>query len=189
MWVQAFNFRLGTQDLRTADLFYQASLQGLNDSAKLPALVEKDSFMYETTRYNKTNVVQGRSMVCCVFVCSVWKAAGVFDEIDADFECEVSYSIQTRTHAYMHQLTHLTSVHVCTLSRSKRTSTCTVWRCSKATTLRLRGTTPFISRTSTQGRLISACRIAAPASLRSMSVPRTAECIVCETTVMSRRLV
>lgn len=62
--------------------------QGLR-SAELPALVEKDSFVYQTTRYNDSNPVPGPAMVCCVFVCSVWKAAGVFG--DMDLECTVRH--------------------------------------------------------------------------------------------------
>ena len=33
---------------------------------------------YNTTRYGKPAV--GESMVCCVFVCHMWKAGGIFGE-------------------------------------------------------------------------------------------------------------
>jgi hypothetical protein len=86
LWIDAFNLRLGTQNLRTAELWQETSSQGMT-SAELPTLVEQDSFMYHTTRYNSSNPVKGRSMVCCVFVCSVWKAAGVFESIGNELNC------------------------------------------------------------------------------------------------------
>jgi len=78
---QAFNIRLGTAGLRTAQLYQEAAKQGM-DSRVIPTIVEQDAWMYNTTRNGEP--AQGRSMVCCVYVCSLWKAAGVFgdDEIN-----------------------------------------------------------------------------------------------------------
>lgn len=47
--------------------------------------MEQDGWMYNTTRYGKP--AMGPSMVCCVFVCNMWKAGGVFSNIDNDFQC------------------------------------------------------------------------------------------------------
>lgn len=79
MWNPAFNKRIGTSDLGTADIFYAADQQGIEARA-IPAIVEQDDWVYNTTRYGEPAV--GKSMVCCVFVCNVWKAAGVFGDME-----------------------------------------------------------------------------------------------------------
>jgi hypothetical protein len=85
MFGQAFNNRLGTKGLSFAATLMESERQGI-PSRKLPTLPEKDSYMYETTRFGKPIV--GKSMVCCVFVCNMWKAGGIFkDSIDNDFNC------------------------------------------------------------------------------------------------------
>jgi len=84
MWIEAWNKRLNTTGLRTADLYYEAYLQGI-DASVIPTIPEQDSWLYQTTRYGEPAV--GKSMVCCVFVCNGWKAAGLFDDIDSDFNC------------------------------------------------------------------------------------------------------
>jgi hypothetical protein len=84
IWIEAWNKRLGTTGLRTAELYYEADQQGI-ESRVIPTIVEQDSWLYETTRYGEPTV--GESMVCCVYVCRGWKAAGLFDEIDSDFNC------------------------------------------------------------------------------------------------------
>lgn len=82
MWNLAYNKRLGTSNLRTAEIYYEAFKQGY-ESRELPAMVEKDSWTYNTTRNGIPT--EGPSMMCCVFVCRMWKAAGIFD--DLDFNC------------------------------------------------------------------------------------------------------
>lgn len=47
--------------------------------------LELDSWMYNTTRYGAP--VQGPSMVCCVFVCRMWLAGGLFNSIDNELQC------------------------------------------------------------------------------------------------------
>lgn len=74
---QAFNFRLGTSDLRFPEILQEASKQGIASKA-IPTIPEQDSWMYQTTRNEEPAV--GRSMVCCVYVCSSWKAAGIFGD-------------------------------------------------------------------------------------------------------------
>jgi hypothetical protein len=49
----------------------------------MPTIVEQDSWVYNTTRYGEP--AEGAAMVCCVFVCSMWKHAGIFG--DMDFNC------------------------------------------------------------------------------------------------------
>ena len=80
---QAFNFRIGTSNLRLPEIFQTAAGMGI-DSKTIPTMVEKDEWLYNTTRYGSTDPVQGRSMVCCVFVCHTWKAAGLFDDLDVN---------------------------------------------------------------------------------------------------------
>jgi hypothetical protein len=74
---QAFNFRLGTTGLRLPELLQEAGNRGI-ESRAIPAIVEQDSWMYNTTRNGEP--ATGRSMVCCVYVCATWKAAGLFDD-------------------------------------------------------------------------------------------------------------
>jgi len=81
---QAFNIRLGTSGLDWAGIVMTAGQKGLQMD-NLAYAVEEDSFTYETTRYNTT--VQGPSMVCCVFVCNMWKAAGLFGDLTDEINC------------------------------------------------------------------------------------------------------
>lgn len=86
MWNQAWSKRVGKEDLRTADIYYEAWKQGIVADT-IPVIVEEDSWLYNTTRYNATNHVMGKSMVCCVFVCNTWKAAGIFESINNELNC------------------------------------------------------------------------------------------------------
>lgn len=82
MWNAAFNKRLQTQGLSTAEVFMTAETRGIA-SRHLPAIVEEDEWMYNTTRYGEP--AEGKAMVCCVFVCNMWRAGGLFEGID--FNC------------------------------------------------------------------------------------------------------
>jgi len=84
LWNQAWNLRLGTSNLGTAEIYQEAASRGL-ESSEVPAMVELDTYVYNTTRYGEP--AMGPSMVCCVFVCNVWKAAGLFDDIDEEINC------------------------------------------------------------------------------------------------------
>ena len=79
---QAFNLRLGTGGLRLPEILQEAGNRGIQ-SREIPAMVELDSYMYQTTRNGEPAV--GRSMVCCVYVCASWKAAGLFG--DKEINC------------------------------------------------------------------------------------------------------
>ncbi len=83
LWNQAWNIRLGTSGLSTADLYAKAYDMGLswNDMVTLPEL---DHWLYSQPDNNGTTVM-GHSSVCDVFVCRVWKASGLFG--DTEFSC------------------------------------------------------------------------------------------------------
>lgn len=49
-------------------------------------VVEKDGTQYSQV-YNNGTETKGIAMVCDVFVCFMWKAAGLFKDIDNDFNC------------------------------------------------------------------------------------------------------
>lgn len=73
MWIEAFNFRLDTNLNSTADIYQAAAQKGLNFT-DLITIPELDSWMYST----------GKSMVCDVFVCNMWRAGGIVGD---DFQC------------------------------------------------------------------------------------------------------
>eukprot|EP01061_Rhynchopus_euleeides_P016104 TRINITY_DN272_c0_g1_i1.p1 TRINITY_DN272_c0_g1~~TRINITY_DN272_c0_g1_i1.p1 ORF type:complete len:649 (+),score=296.80 TRINITY_DN272_c0_g1_i1:83-1948(+) len=81
--VQAWNLRVGTSGLTPDEIFMHAETVLNISSNVIPTIVEQDSWVYNTTRYGKPAV--GRSMVCCAFVCSMWKAGGLFG--DAQVNC------------------------------------------------------------------------------------------------------
>jgi hypothetical protein len=86
IWNAGLSKRLSVPEntLRTAQLYQVADQQGMT-SNQVIIMPEQDTWLYETTRYDEPAV--GRSMVCCVFVCSTWKAAGVFGELTDSINC------------------------------------------------------------------------------------------------------
>ena len=86
MWRQAWALRVGEPEahLSTLEIYRKASEKGMS-LEELPTVVEQDDWIYNTTRYGKP--VKGRSMVCCVFVCAMWKAAGIFEEVGDAINC------------------------------------------------------------------------------------------------------
>jgi hypothetical protein len=84
LWNQGLNKRLGTSGLRTSELLQEAAKQGTTPT-KVIAMPESDSWLYNTTRYEQP--AEGRAMVCCVFVCSTWKYAGIFGELTDSIDC------------------------------------------------------------------------------------------------------
>lgn len=100
-WNQALNHRLNTEGLNTAQIWQEAANQGM-DSREVPTIVEQDEWLYKTTKYVHGNEgemveVEDRAMVCCVWVASLWKAAGVFDNIDQ----QMNAGEQTNVDDYM----------------------------------------------------------------------------------------
>lgn len=84
---QAFNLRLGTEGLRPAEIFQAANAKGITDLRNLPVIPEDDNWKYTIKRYNETTKNTYPSMVCCVFVCHMWKAGGLFADIDDEVNC------------------------------------------------------------------------------------------------------
>eukprot|EP01060_Flectonema_neradi_P016867 TRINITY_DN234_c1_g1_i5.p1 TRINITY_DN234_c1_g1~~TRINITY_DN234_c1_g1_i5.p1 ORF type:complete len:659 (+),score=196.41 TRINITY_DN234_c1_g1_i5:46-2022(+) len=80
---EAWNFRLNTTGLNAPEMYMHAETVLNISSNTIPTIVERDEWMYHTTRYGKP--VVGKSMVCCVFVCNMWKHGGLFG--DTDFNC------------------------------------------------------------------------------------------------------
>lgn len=66
-------------------LYRQALSKGM-ELASIPAVPEPDGVLYPSSFNNGTDA-PSISMVCDVFVCAIWKAAGLFKEIDNDFSC------------------------------------------------------------------------------------------------------
>jgi len=77
MWIPALNFRLNTNYNTTAEIFQAALQSGLNFT-DLITIPEEDSWMYNDG--NRT----GKSMVCDVFVCNMWRAGGI---VGNEFQC------------------------------------------------------------------------------------------------------
>ena len=57
-------------------IYHKAGQQGV-ELQTVPTIVEQDSWRYHSTRHNQS-IDDAHSMVCCVFVCNVWKTGGVF---------------------------------------------------------------------------------------------------------------
>ena len=66
-------------------LYREALSKGM-ELASIPAVPEPDGVLYPSDFNNGTHA-PSIAMVCDVFVCSIWKAAGLFKEIDDDFSC------------------------------------------------------------------------------------------------------
>lgn len=78
---EALAVRLGLEVgvARFADTLQEAAAQNMS-ADEVPPMVELDTYRYNTKRYNQTET--GPAMVCCVFVCNMWKAAGLFDNLE-----------------------------------------------------------------------------------------------------------
>jgi len=71
--------------MRAAELLQLASQKGFNDLRALPVVPEDDNWTYQIKRYNVTTTAQ--SMVCCVFVCHMWKEGGLFEGVNDNVNC------------------------------------------------------------------------------------------------------
>jgi len=78
MYNEAFNKRLNA-DIQggTAEIYEYAMTQEGITFEKLITMPEQDSWVYSN----------GKSMVCDVFVCSMWKAGGLFGDLTDQFQC------------------------------------------------------------------------------------------------------
>jgi hypothetical protein len=90
IYLEAWNHRVGVQAtgpdcegcLSPADVLQKC------DTLKIPSnemfmIPEKDEWSYSQT-YNNGTKTQGTAMVCDVFVCRMWKAGGIFGDMDLD---------------------------------------------------------------------------------------------------------
>lgn len=86
MWNAGVAMRLNvSDDMRTVDYYKIAHDRGLSMHNDVISIPEEDTWLYNTTRYGEPAV--GKNMVCCVFVCNMWKAAGVFAPINNEVNC------------------------------------------------------------------------------------------------------
>lgn len=85
MWNAGIAKRLGVEIQRTSNLLQEAANQGFENSVDVVLIPEDDNWEYNTTRYGEPAV--GKAMVCCVYVCSSWKAAGVFGDLTDEINC------------------------------------------------------------------------------------------------------
>eukprot|EP01084_Bolivina_argentea_P006551 12433_1 len=78
----AFNKRLNVSNYSLSEIYYKAYLDGM-ESVQVTTIIEEDSWRYNMQR-NDGSYVEGLSMVCCMFVCHMWKAGGLFDDLGPD---------------------------------------------------------------------------------------------------------
>jgi hypothetical protein len=74
---QALNKRINNNLKKTAEITQYAQDELGLTFGELFSIPEQDSWVYD----------QGKSMVCDVFVCSVWKASGIFGDMTDKFQC------------------------------------------------------------------------------------------------------
>ena len=67
------NLRLGTNDLNIAELGHEAARRGMTLN-QVMAMPELDEYTYK----------DGKSMVCSNFVANMWKAAGLFGDLEVN---------------------------------------------------------------------------------------------------------
>jgi len=83
------------------EAYYQAHKDGIS-ATQLALIPEKDGWIYETTRFGEAE--KSPVMICNVFVCNVWKAGGLFGDIDDQIECgETSVNDNYRLNIYSTQ--------------------------------------------------------------------------------------
>ena len=85
IFLQAWNKRVGTDGLSFAEVLMYANQTAGIQAQDIPVIVEKDSWVYETTRFGEPAV--GPALVCCSFVCNVWKAGGLFGDLAREINC------------------------------------------------------------------------------------------------------
>merc|ERR1711902_324385 len=76
---QGMNKRLNTTNLTLSEMYYQAHLNGI-ETEQLMGIVEGDRWKYQMQK-NDGSYVDAPAMVCCMFVCQMWKAAGLFENL------------------------------------------------------------------------------------------------------------
>jgi hypothetical protein len=76
-FTQSLNFKLGTKGLDIAGIAAEGAKRGLNVSDVM-ALTEQDGWKYTGEWHD------GESMVCSCFVAGLWKAAGLFGDMEVN---------------------------------------------------------------------------------------------------------
>jgi hypothetical protein len=84
IFLQAWNKRVGAEGLSFAEVLQKANQTGIS-LEELPTIVEEDSWVYNITRYGEPAV--GPSLVCCTFVCNIWKHGGLFGDLADEINC------------------------------------------------------------------------------------------------------
>lgn len=74
-FTQALNKRLGTKNLDISGIATEATKQNMT-VADVMAIVEQDEWIYEG------NYHDGKAMVCSAYVAAMWKAGGLFGDMD-----------------------------------------------------------------------------------------------------------
>ena len=85
LFLQAWNKRIGTEGLTFAEILRYANQTAGIRAEDIPVMVEKDSWVYETTRFGVATT--GPALVCCSFVCEMWKAGGLFGNLSRQINC------------------------------------------------------------------------------------------------------
>ncbi|CAE7681256.1 unnamed protein product [Symbiodinium microadriaticum] len=81
-------------NLSATALYREARSKGM-ELGKIPAVPEPDGILYPSVFNNGTRAAS-IAMVCDVFVCSMWKAGGVFKAIDNDFSCIEQTNVESQ---------------------------------------------------------------------------------------------
>ena len=79
---QALNFRINTTNLSITEIMQYAGETLHIEFFDVYVRPEQDSWMYNTLQNGKPHI--GRSNICCVFVCGMWKSGGMFDKLYGD---------------------------------------------------------------------------------------------------------
>lgn len=88
IFLPAWNIRVtgdATSGLSATEIYRKASETGLSYE-DIFSIVESDSSLYPNTFNNGTQGM-APAMVCDVLVCNIWKAGGLFNGIDNEFNC------------------------------------------------------------------------------------------------------
>jgi len=86
LFLQAWSKRIGrgNEQLSFAEILMYGNQTGFS-AIDIPVIPEQDDWTYNTTRYGV--VAEGPALVCCTFVCNMWKHAGVFGELSDQIQC------------------------------------------------------------------------------------------------------
>jgi hypothetical protein len=115
IWNAGWNKRLGTTGLRTAELLQETLERGMTPR-DIIQIVEDDTWVYNTTRNGIPT--EGPALVCCVFVCDIWKYGGVFgEEMGKEINCaEVTNWDDVRTYLFFYFIFFSFNVLFCSCS-------------------------------------------------------------------------